>query len=239
MTLVALRLSLAAILLSAILFLRGGKLPLNIRSWRKFIFMGLFANTIPFFLFSFGEQFTDSGAASILNGTTPIFTVILAHFFISDERMTPGRFLGVIIGFLGILFIFYPEVLSLFSSRIWVWEDRTIGLLAFVAASTCYGVAIVFGRLYLRGLPPLTGPTAQLISASLFAVPIALWFEKPFDLTLQAPVVLSVMALGIFWHRPRISRILPPGRQRWGNIYFSSDLFFTSNWSIPGSDFFG
>ncbi len=197
-TLVAIRLTLAAVFLYATLLLNGRKLPREWATWRKFIFMGFFANALPFFLFSYGEQFADSGAASILNGTTPIFTVVFANFLIADERFTKRRVGGVLLGFAGILFILYPDLLAMIAGRGLQGGPVTLGLLAFIGASICYGIAISYSRANLRGLAPLVGPASQLICASAITLPVALLVERPFNLSPEMPAVASAIALGLF-----------------------------------------
>lgn len=198
MTLVAIRLTTAAIVLYAILRLNGKNLPAGWDFWKKFFIMGFFANALPFTLFSFGEKFADSGAASILNGTTPIFTVLIAHYFVSDERLDSARLGGVLVGFVGILLIFFPDFQALLRGEGLSGGMATVGLLAFIVASACYGISIVYARLNMRGLPPLVGPTAQLIAAAILILPIALIFEKPYLLTPGLPAIGSSLVLGFF-----------------------------------------
>lgn len=198
LTLVAIRLTLAALLLFGFLRMSGRTLPSGWSFWGKFIVMGFFANALPFVLFSFGEQFTDSGVASILNGTTPIFTVVLAHFFVPDERLTVNRLSGVLIGFAGIGLIFLPDLLSLLSGEGLRSAAQMLGMLAFITASASYGVGMVYSRMKLRGLPPLVGPAAQLICSAAMVVPVALIVDRPFSLTPGLPAVLSAGILGIF-----------------------------------------
>lgn len=198
MTLVAIRLSVASLMLYGFLRLNGKNLPTGWSFWKKFFIMGFFANALPFTLFSFGEQFADSGAASILNATTPLFTVIFANFFVADERFTFSRLGGVLLGFSGILLVFLPDFQALLRGEGLTGRMATIGLLAFILASSSYGISIVYARLNLRGLPPLIGPTAQLIAASLLILPVALLVEKPFHLTPGIPALGSLLALGFF-----------------------------------------
>lgn len=198
MTLVAIRLTVAAIVLYGILRFNGKSLPTGWNFWKKFFIMGFFANALPFTLFSFGEQFADSGAASILNGTTPIFTVLIAHFFVSDERLNPARLAGVLIGFAGILLIFFPDFQGLLHGEGLTGGMATVGLLAFILAAACYGISIVYARLTLRGLPPLVGPAAQLIAAALMMLPVALFVDKPYQLTPGLPAIGASIVLGFF-----------------------------------------
>jgi drug/metabolite transporter (DMT)-like permease len=197
-TLVAIRLSLAAIFLFVTLSVNKKKLPRAWTTWRKFVFMGFFANALPFVLFSFGEQYAESGAASILNGTTPIFTVIFANFLIEDERFTANRVGGVLLGFLGILLIFFPDLQGLLSGQGLHGGPETLGLISFIGASACYGIAITYSRANLRGLAPLVGPTMQLICAAGITLPLALIAERPFSLSPGLPSIGAATALGLF-----------------------------------------
>ncbi|RME41738.1 MAG: EamA family transporter [Caldilineae bacterium] len=193
LTLAATRLTLAAIILVSVLHLRGERLPRRWEVWRKFFFMGFFANALPFALFSLGELVADSGMAAILNGTTPIFTVILAHFFIGDERLNMQKLGGVLIGFAGIVLLFAPEVQGNWARGGSVW-----GLVAFAVAAMSYGIGIVYARRNLRGLPPLVGPAAQLTMASVYLLPVALWVDRPFGIRPGLPAIGSLLALAVF-----------------------------------------
>ncbi len=198
LTLVAVRLSSAAILLYLLLRLRGQQLPRDRATWGRFVFMGFFANALPFTLFSIGEQFADSGAAAILNGTTPIFTMIFAHWLIAEERLSIQRILGVAVGFLGVLLIFLEEFQALVAGAGLHSSFETLGLLMFIGAACCYGISITYGRKYLRGLPPLVGPSSQLIAASILMIPIAFLVERPSDLAPTWQATTSLLILG-FW----------------------------------------
>ena len=197
LTLVAIRLSLAAALLSLVLRLNGVRFPAGRKFWLKFAIMGFIATALPFSLFSIGEQFADSTVASILNGTTPIFTVVIAHYWIK-ERFTPAKVLGVVVGFAGVVLVFFDDLIEFIGGARLGGNLEFFGLLAFVAAGFCYGLSITYGRRYLRGLPPLVGPAAQLICASAMIVPLALLFDRPFDLSPSLGASLSLATLAIW-----------------------------------------
>ena len=101
-TVVVARVVLAALMLLAILRLTGERMPADRRVWAAFFGMGLLNNAIPFSLIVWGQQHIASGVASILNASTPLFTVVLAHFLTADEKLTAGRLAGVVIGFVGV-----------------------------------------------------------------------------------------------------------------------------------------
>jgi drug/metabolite transporter (DMT)-like permease len=166
---------LAALLLYVILRLQGGNLPKFGAVWKHFAIVGFFSNALPFVLFSWGEQYIDSAFAAILNGTTPLFTIVLAHFFISDDRMTLVKAMGTLLGFGGLILLISPS----FAGGV---QLTTWGLLAATMAAFCYGIAIVYTRNNLRGLPRLVAPTAQLTMATLYMLPLSLIIEQPFRL---------------------------------------------------------
>ena len=101
LTVVLARVGIAALLLNLWIVLRGGTMPSGWRVWRQFICMGVLNNVIPFTLFVYAEQAISSGLAAILNATTPLFTVLVAHGLTRDETLTQARFAGVVAGFCG------------------------------------------------------------------------------------------------------------------------------------------
>jgi drug/metabolite transporter (DMT)-like permease len=161
------------------------------RIWQHLAVVALVQNAVPFFLFAWGEQYIDSALAAILNGTTPLFTLLLAHVFTSDDRMTPTKVVGTLVGFGGLLILIGPSLLA-------GVQATTLGLLAVTLASACYGVAIIYSRRHLRGLPPLVAPTTQLLLAALFLLPLSLVVEQPFFLSVPSwPAFGSLLALSI------------------------------------------
>ncbi|MDX1523491.1 MAG: DMT family transporter [Anaerolineae bacterium] len=189
LTLVVGRVGIAALLLYGVMRMQGRRLPKFGTVWKHFAVMALVQNAFPFALFNWGEQYIDSALAAILNGTTPLFTIILAHFFVADDRLTVGKALGVIIGFGGLVALIGPSLVG-------GVQATTLGLMAVVLASSSYGVALVYSRLNLRGLPPLVAPTAQLGLAALYMLPLSLIVERPFALPLPSlQAMLSLLAL--------------------------------------------
>src|SRR5258707_5023252 len=147
LTLVALRTGLAALVLIAFLAARGIALPLSPALWRRFLVMGLLNNALPFALINWGQTQIDSGLAAILNATTPLFTVLLAHLVTADERLTRNRVAGVVLGFAGVVVMIGPAALRGLGLA-------GLGKLAVVGAAPSYA----FARLYLHplaGLPPV------------------------------------------------------------------------------------
>ncbi|MCA9979096.1 MAG: DMT family transporter [Anaerolineales bacterium] len=190
-TLVMARVALASLTLYLIVRAQGRRLPQLGRVWRHFAFMGFFAHALPFVLFSWGELHVDSAMASILNGTTPLFTVILAHFLVADDRMTPLKLAGTLLGFVGLMALVAPSLLG-------GVQVETLGLLGMAVAAVCYAITIIYSRQHLRGLPPLVAPTAQLMMAAIFLLPISLIVDKPYSLAMPGwPALAGLLGLSL------------------------------------------
>jgi drug/metabolite transporter (DMT)-like permease len=191
LTLMLGRVGIAGLVLYLMLQSQGRALPGWGPVWRHFAIMALIQNAIPFVLFAWGEQHIDSALAGILNGTTPLFTLILAHFFTTNDRLTPAKALGTLIGFSGLLVLIGPSLLGGIQATTW-------GLLAVTVAAACYGVAIIYSSRHLRGQPPLVTPTAQLLLAALMLLPVSLIIEQPYRLPLPSwPALSSLLAMAV------------------------------------------
>ena len=195
-TLVLGRVGIAAGLLYLLLRWQGQRFPKFGPFWGHFAVIGFFSNALPFTLFNWSELHISSALASILNGTTPLFTLVLAHFFVADDRMTPLKSVGALVGFGGLILLIGPALLA-------GVHATTLGLLAATAAAFSYGVALVYVRKNLRGLPPLVGPTAQLLAATIYVAPLALIVDRPFSRALPsweaigAVLFLAVLGTGL------------------------------------------
>lgn len=138
-TVVVSRVALAAIILLIIMRLRAERMPRDLRVWTTFFGMGLLNNAIPVSLIVWGLQHIASGVDSILNASTPLFTVIFAHFLTSDERMTKGKFAGVLIGFGGVAVMIGLDALRDLGTGI-------IAQLLCLAGAVSYAFAGIYGR---------------------------------------------------------------------------------------------
>jgi len=191
MTMVFGRVATGAIVLLFLLRLQGSHLPKWGPIWKHIAVVALVHNAIPFVLFSWGEQYIDSGLAAILNGTVPFFTIILAHYFAENDRITPVKIIGILIGFGGMVLLAVPS----FGDGV---RATTWGVLAITAASFLYGIAIVYTRNHLRGLQPMAAPTGQMMIASLYMLPLSLLVDRPYLLPMPSLASLgSMLMLGI------------------------------------------
>jgi drug/metabolite transporter (DMT)-like permease len=175
LTYVWLRLTIAAIALWGFLAWKGEALGLPRRVWGSMLLLALLNNVIPFTLFGWGQTHIASGLASILNATTPIWGVVVAHLFTHDERMTPRKVAGVLLGFGGVAMMIGPTLLSDIG-------NAALAQLACVTASLSYALAAVWARRFKRmGLPPMTVTTGQLTVGALVMLPIALIVDEPWQ----------------------------------------------------------
>jgi drug/metabolite transporter (DMT)-like permease len=179
-TIVALRVGLAAIALNAIVLAMRLKMPRNRLLWSAFFGMGLLNNMIPFSLIVWGQTHIASGLASILNATTPLFTVIVAHFLTNDEKMTGGRLAGVVVGFAGVVLMIGPEALMGLGTN-------TLAQLAVLGAAISYAFAGVFGRRFRNmGIAPLVTASGQITASTVVLIPLAIVVERPWTLPMPA-----------------------------------------------------
>ena len=179
-TIVTLRVSMAAVALLIVCRIMGLHLPRQWAVWRAFFGMGLLNNIIPFCLIVWGQTHIASGLASILNATTPLFTVIVAHFLTADEKMTGNKLAGVLIGFVGVATMIGPAAFGGAASSLW-------GQIAILGAAISYSFAGIFGRRFkAMGVPPLMTATGQISSSTLMLIPAALLIDKPWTLAMPS-----------------------------------------------------
>ncbi len=188
MTLVLLRLALAAMALHLYLRGRDGLYRQLASNWRAFLVMGLINNAIPHTLIFAGETEIGAGLASILNATTPLWTVIVAHAATADEKLRTSKIVGCALGLAGTVLLIGPDAFDALGAPVWAQ-------LAVVGGAVSYAFAAIFGRRF-AGLPATTTATGQLTASSLMMLPASLAVDRPWQLPLPSgDVVLAILAL--------------------------------------------
>lgn len=191
MTLVALRLAIAAGVMALVARALGERLPRDLATWRQFTVIAFVGNLIPFWLITWGEQEIDSGLAAILMATMPLATLLLAHVFTPDDRLTPTKLAGMLLGFSGILVLVGWEALTGLGSQ-------ALAQLATALAATCYAVSSVFVRASgLSRISPLATSTGVLLVSAALALPLAFLLESPLDLRPGGQSLLAIAALAL------------------------------------------
>jgi drug/metabolite transporter (DMT)-like permease len=173
LTYVWLRLTIAAIAMWLFLKVRRQPLGLPRRVWGSILLLALLNNALPFTLFGWGQTHIASGLAAILNATTPIWGVIVAHFLTRDERMTPRKIAGVLLGVGGVVTMIGPTLLANIGTD-------AVAQLACITASFSYALAAVWARRFKRlGLSPMSVTTGQLTAGAAIMLPMALIVDQP------------------------------------------------------------
>ena len=173
LTYVWLRLTIASAAMFLFLKIKGERLGLPRPVWGSILLLALLNNALPFTLFGWGQTHIASGLASILNATTPIWGVLVAHVFTQDEKMTPRKIAGVLFGFAGVATMIGPTLLAN------VGTDA-MAQLACIAAALSYAFAAVWARRFRRmGLSPMSVTTGQLTAGALMMLPLAMLFGQP------------------------------------------------------------
>jgi drug/metabolite transporter (DMT)-like permease len=184
------RVGLAAAALGLAARAASHRLPPPGRAWLAFAVMATLNNVIPFSLILWGQTRIASGLAAILNACTPLFTAVLAHFLTQDERLTPRRIAGVLVGLGGVVLMVGPDSLGGLGGAV-------LAQLAVVAAGVSYACAGIFGRRF-AGTPPLVTATGQVTASTLLILPVALAVDRPWTIPMPgARVWLALLGLAI------------------------------------------
>lgn len=190
LTLVAGRLGIATIAMWTILRLRGVPFPRDRRLWKTYAVVGMLNGALPYTLISWGEQHISSGLAALLQATLPIITVILAHFLTKDDRLTPQKVAGTLLGFAGVGVLMLPELRAGFSASL-------LGQLAIVGASVSYAIASIYARKRLHGQSPFVSAAGQFTMGFLYILPLSLLVDRPFPIRPSGAALGSWIALSL------------------------------------------
>lgn len=170
-TLVLGRVGIAAIALNLMVRASGNRMPASPKIWAAFLAMGLLNNLIPFSLIFWGQTQISSSLAAILNATTPVWTVLLAHFLTVDERLTPGRLGGVLFGVGGVAVMIGLDALQGLGVNV-------VAQLAVVGAAISYAFAGIYGKRF-REMPPIVTAAGQITGTTVMMIPLTLFVDKP------------------------------------------------------------
>ncbi len=183
------RLGLAAAALWPFIRWRAIPVPTDRATWRGLALLAVGNNLLPYMLIGWSEQHITSGLAAILNATMPLFTVLFAHWTLHDERLTPARLAGIVLGFAGVAILVGPDLADI--ARV-----STQAQLAVIAASACYAASAVYMRARLRHVEPTVSVAGQAGLGFVLALPLIPVLGAP----LHAPhpqTVASLLALGL------------------------------------------
>jgi len=186
-TLVLLRVALAALMLLPLLWLYRIRFPSGLDGWKPFIAIGLFNNVLPFSLIVVGQTYIPSALASILNATTPLFTVAVMTAA-GEEKLQARRIAGVVVGLIGVI-VLHGDGLGL-------ERGQGLGILLCLAAALSYGVSALVARRLPSDVPPLGAATFQMLVSAAMMIVVAGVVERPWRLPMPGPTTwLAVIGL--------------------------------------------
>src|SRR5688500_15262397 len=190
LTLVLVRVGLAAAVLHAVVLARRLDYPQSPATFGRFAVMGTINNIVPFALIVYATSRLGAGSASILNATAPIFALIVAHFATADEKITPAKVGGILLGLGGVAAIAGPQAVAGLSADL-------AAIAAMLVACFFYGLSAVYGRGF-NGIDASVSATCQLTASTLLLMPIALLIEQPWNLPAPGQAVIaSMLALAL------------------------------------------
>ncbi|EYR77724.1 DMT family transporter [Shinella sp. 838] len=193
-TLVLLRVGIAALALHIYIAGRFDVYATLRARWREFLLLGLINNAVPHMLIFLGQTQIGAGLASILNATTPIFTVLIANQFTLDEKLSSEKIAGCLIGLVGTAVLIGPRALAPFTgdSGPPLWA-----VILPVLAAVSYGFAATYGKRF-RGTSPPVIAAGQLTASTLLMLPVSFALDTPWQLP-QPPLsaILAVLALAL------------------------------------------
>jgi drug/metabolite transporter (DMT)-like permease len=188
-TLVAYRVLFGLLFGFVVIVIQRVNLPRDSRVWLPVLLLGISNVAIPFFLISWGEQSIDSAVAAILDATVPLFTIVLAHFALSDDKMTVSRVLGLLIGFAG--------VVVLMSKDIGASSSSLLGQGAVILACVFYAGSGVYARKYTENTPSVLRSAGPLISSTIVMWVATFLIEKPVKVPQLQITWIALLWLGI------------------------------------------
>lgn len=190
MTISLVRVVVAAPIMLAICW-RLGELRQMPRYWLPFLVMGFLSNAAAFALISWSQIRIGSGLAAVLNATTPLFAIVLAHLTTKDDRITPARLTGLVLGIAGVAVMIGPGVLAGFGGHI-------AGELACLLAAALYAVGAIYARRFKHLTPSVIGG-GQALAAVVLMLPPVLLIDRPWTLPAPSwPAIAALLALGAF-----------------------------------------
>ena len=173
-----------------VIWAKGITPPKSLKIWGAYLTMGALNNALPFSLIFWGQTQITSGLASILNGATGVTGVIVAGLFLSDERLTPTKLIGVVVGFFGVALTVGIEALQNF-------DLRSLAQMAILLAGLSYSIAGVWAKLRLSGQKPEMNALGMLLCSTVIMCPLALYIDGTPQFDLQISTWSALLALAV------------------------------------------
>lgn len=190
LVLVLFRVAIAAAALHLYLLARGPSFRAGLPLMGSFFVLGLINNVVPFSLIFAGQTAMGAGLASVLNATTPFWTIVLANALTTDEKLSWNKMAGVLLGIAGVAVMVGPGIVASLGGPVWA-------KLAMVGASLSYAVALIFARRF-RQVPSVIVATGQLTASTAIMLPVVfLWVGFDGLFVASHHVCAAVLALAL------------------------------------------
>jgi drug/metabolite transporter (DMT)-like permease len=189
-TLIALRVTGAAVFLIAVMRMRGEKLPRDARTWRILYVQAIFNSIVAWTVLAWGQQFVDASLASVLNSTSPIFVFLFTALVTRHEMLNGRKLLGALVGFTGVVLIIGIDALRGLGAQV-------VGQLACLLGAALYGCAAIYGKRFSH-VSALTTAAGTMICATVTLVPLSFIFERPWTIHPSVAAIGATAALSVF-----------------------------------------
>ncbi len=184
------RLSVAAVVMVVIAAASRQKFPRGIKVWVLIALVAVFGNSLPFAMIAWGEERVDSGLAAIMMAIMPLTTLFLAHFFTTDEKLNRWKFVGVLLGLIGLIVLMGPE-------KLLTLGDDVVRQLTIAAAAVFYGISALFVK-FVKDVPVRALTAGILVLSVISILPFTLFTTDVAAITPSMPAILATVTLGIF-----------------------------------------
>ena len=188
-TLVAFRVLFGLLFGVVVIIVQRAALPRTFKAWLPLLIVGVTNIAIPFFLISWGELHIDSAVASILDATVPLFTILIAHFLLQDDKITIPKMSGLGVGFAGIVILMSKDIGASTSSL--------LGQVAVIVASIFYAISAIYIRKTTEDTPMILRSAGPLVSASAIMWLGALLFESPIHIPQLGVTWVALLFMGV------------------------------------------
>jgi drug/metabolite transporter (DMT)-like permease len=199
LTVVTIRLVFAVLALAGFVVVRRPGVPRGARMWGVLLLQGLMSTAIPWILITWAEQYIESAVATVLNATVPMFTIVIAHFFLHDDKITARRVFGLLVGFAGVVVLVHEDLAAGAGAAADKdgWNLVMLGNAAMLLSSAFYAVSNVYARAKLRGVPSIVQAFYTMLLADAVMWLVAPAIETPFTLPALGLTWMAIAWLGI------------------------------------------
>jgi drug/metabolite transporter (DMT)-like permease len=178
------------VILAAVVALAREPLPREPKMYGHLLVMAVINIVLPFWLITWAEQSVESSLAAILNGTVPLFVIVIAALFLRDEPITVNRVVGLLVGFVGVVILTSRGLGS-------IGQSNLAGEIALIGSAISYAAGNVYARRNVQGLRPMIPAVFQVGFALVISTALAFAFERPLDLQLNRDAIVAVVWLGV------------------------------------------